>query len=248
MMPMCLHTISSIGTFRSVAEDLPAPPDPDTASDRAMTALGALCSSLLECRLVLAALPGEVDMIFDDLEAQLAAAQMEARQTFRAASLLRQGADLDPRWGERASRPKAVFARHGAAVKKGATQVVPHLSDADEFFDVLNDPGRPDLAQDLPRGDRPKCPAVAADDSQPCNRTALYLGKGRWAPLCWAHSGPADRDLYRRNQQEDSNRYEDRDERVLVLGRAVMDQWIKAYEVQPASEDGDSDTAKSSQP
>lgn len=70
-----------------------------------MTVLGELCSSLLECRLVLAALPSEVDMIFDDLEAQLAAAQMEARQTFRAASLLRQGADLEPRWGERASRP-----------------------------------------------------------------------------------------------------------------------------------------------
>lgn len=229
-------------------ESLPIPPDPDSASDRAMTVLGELCSSLLECRLVLAALPGEVDMIFDDLEAQLAATQMEARQTFRAASLLRQGADLDPRWGERASRPKAVFARHGAAVTKGAPRVVPHLSAADEFFDVLNDPGPSDLVQDLPRGDRPKCPVVGSDDSQPCNRTALYLGKGRWAPLCRVHAGPADRELYRRNQQADADRYEDRDERVLVLGRAVMDEWIKAYEVQLASEDGDSDTDQSSLP
>ena len=229
-------------------EDLPNPPDPDTASDRAMTVLGELCSSLLECRLVLAARPGEVDMIFDDLEAQLAAAQMEARQTFRAASLLRKGADLDPRWGERASRPKAVFARHGAAVKKGAPRVLPHLSAADEFFDVLNDPGPSDLVQDRPRGERPKCPVVGSDDSQPCNRTALYLGKGRWAPLCWAHAGPADRDLYRRNQQADSDRYEDRDERVRVLGRAVMDQWIAAYEVQSRSGNDDSDAGQSSQP
>jgi hypothetical protein len=35
---------------------------------------------------------------------------------------------------------------------------------------------------------------------------------------------------------------------VLVLGRAVMDEWIKAYEVQLASEDGDSDTDQSSLP
>jgi hypothetical protein len=35
---------------------------------------------------------------------------------------------------------------------------------------------------------------------------------------------------------------------VLVLGRAVMDEWIKANEVQLASEDGDSDTDQSSLP
>jgi len=210
------------------------PPDPDAASDRAKTALGELCSSLLECRLVIAALPEEVDMIFDDLDTQLAAAQMEARQTYKAASLLQQGAPLEPRWGKRASRPKAVFARHGAAVKSGATRVIPHLSAADEFFDVLNDPGRSDLAQDLPPGKRPKCPVVGSNGEEPCNQTAFYLGKGRFAATCWAHGSEGERDRYRRHQEEDAGRYEDRDERLRVLGRAVMQQWILAYAAQPS--------------
>ena len=214
-------------------EPRPNAPDPDTASDRAMTALGELCSALLECRLVIAALPEEVDMIFDDLDTQLAAAQIEARQTYKAASLLQQGALLEPRWGKRASRPKAVFARHGAAVKNGATRVIPHLSAADEFFDVLNDPGRSDLAQDLPPGKRPRCAVVGPNKEVPCDQTAFYLGKGQFAATCWAHGSEGDRDRYRRHQEEDAGRYDDRDERLRVLGRAVMQQWILAYYAEP---------------
>ena len=215
-------------------EPLLNPPDPDTASDEAITALGELCSALLECRLVIAAMPEEVDMIFDDLDTQLAAAQIEARQTYKAASLLQQGALLEPRWGKRASRPKAVFARHGAAVKNGATRAIPHLSAADAFFDVLNDPGRSDLAQDLPSGKRPKCPVVGLNKKVPCNQTAFYLGKGQFAETCWAHGSEGDRDHYRRHQEEDVGRYDDRDERLRVLGRAVMQQWILAYGAQPS--------------
>ena len=199
-----------------------------------MTALGELCSALLECRLVIAALPEEVDMIFDDLDTQLAAAQIEARQTYKAASLLRQGAPLEPRWGKRASRPKAVFARHGAAVKSGTTRVIPHLSAADEFFDVLNDPGRSDLAQDLPPGKRPRCAVVGPNKEVPCDQTAFYLGKGQFAATCWPHGSEGDRDLYRRHQEADVGRYNDRDERLRVLGRAAMQQWILAYEAQPS--------------
>jgi hypothetical protein len=202
-----------------------------------MTALAKLCATLLECRLVLTALPEEVDMIFDDLDDQLAAAQMEARQAYRATSLLRQGALLDPRWGKRASRPKAVFARHGAAVKNGAARVIPHLSRADECFDILNDPGRSDRAQDLPLGRRPKCPVAGADDEEPCNQTAFYLGKGEFAATCWAHGSEGDRDRYRHHQQADAGRYEDRDERLRVLGRAVMRQWILAHEAQSEAPD-----------
>jgi hypothetical protein len=53
---------------------------------------------------------------------------------------------------------------------------------------------------------------------------------------------------FRRSGTAVASPSEDRDERVLVLGRAVMDEWIKAYEVQLASEDGDSDTDQSSLP
>jgi len=221
-----------------VDEPRPNAPDPDTASDRAMTVLSELCSTLLECRLVLAGLPDEVDMIFDDLDTQLAATQMEARRTYKAASLLWQGAPLESRWGKRASRPKAVFARHGAAVKMGAVRVIAHLSAADEFFDVLNDPGRSDVAQDLPPGKRPRCAVVGLNKKVPCNQTAFYLGKGQFAETCWAHGSEGDRDHYRRHQEEDVGRYNDRDERLRVLGRAVMQQWILAYEAQasPAGE------------
>lgn len=114
---------------------LPAfnPDDEECASDLALDLLEELRLTLVECCLVLKILPPEACLNLRDLEQLLVLAHNDARQAYGAASLLRQGAELDDRWGHNHSRPKAVFARHSAAVHRGAQRIRPIAPFSDHF-------------------------------------------------------------------------------------------------------------------
>lgn len=105
----------------------------ERVTDFALDLLDELRITLLECLLVLKMLPSEADLNFADLETQILLTHQTAKQTHHAASLLHQGAELDERWGKGLSRPKAVFARHSAAVRQGSEQFRPLSMISDEF-------------------------------------------------------------------------------------------------------------------
>jgi hypothetical protein len=105
----------------------------ERVSKAALDLLDELRLTLLECLLVLKVLPDEADLDFVDLEQQVLLTHHYAKQAHRAAGLVNQGAVLNERWGECLSRPKAVFARHSAAVRQGAPRLQPLPMISDEF-------------------------------------------------------------------------------------------------------------------
>lgn len=107
------------------------------ASPTGLALLDEMRVSMIECLLVLAALPGEVDLNLDELRTDLRSALDSARQAYRAASLLNQGAVLAPAWGTGLSRPQAVFARHHSAVRDGAEHLLPMPSETETLEDQL---------------------------------------------------------------------------------------------------------------
>lgn len=105
----------------------------ERATDVGLELLDELRLILLECLLVLKTLPGQVDLNFVDLKSQILLTHQTAKQAHHAASLLHQRAELDERWGQNLSKPKAVFARHNAAVRHGSEQRRPLPMISDEF-------------------------------------------------------------------------------------------------------------------
>jgi hypothetical protein len=119
-----------------VQEHLPADTG-EHVTGVALDLLDELRLTLMECVLVLKMLPGEADLNFVDIEQQILLTHHYAKQAHHAASLVNQGATLNARWGKSLSRPKAVFARHNAAVQLGALQLRPLPMISDEFEDRL---------------------------------------------------------------------------------------------------------------
>lgn len=119
-----------------VQEHLPADTG-EHVTGVALDLLDELRLTLMECVLVLKMLPGEADLNFVDIEQQILLTHHYAKQAHYAASLVNQGATLNARWGKSLSRPKAVFARHNAAVQLGALQLRPLPMISDEFEDRL---------------------------------------------------------------------------------------------------------------
>jgi hypothetical protein len=124
-------------TFDFVAQVYPPTNSGERVTDIALDLLDELRLTLMECLLVLKMLPSEANLNFVDLEQQILLTHHYAKQAHHAASLVNQGATLNARWGESLSRPKAVFARHNAAVQLGARQLRPLPMISDEFEERL---------------------------------------------------------------------------------------------------------------
>lgn len=162
----------------------------------ALDVLDELRIKLLECRLVLQALPDEADLNFDDLDEKIRAALEVARFTFEAASLVHQRAQLAERWGIGWSRPKAIFARHSAAVRNGAPRVTPKPSSSDQLEWSLWQLSTPSRANDAPAS-RPRCSGTVRATRLPCTSSAIYLGSGTFGAHCYSHASPQERIRYR---------------------------------------------------
>lgn len=71
---------------------------PESVSSFALEVLDELRMRMLECLLVLQALPEEADLNFDEIENDIHTVSRGARNAYEAASLVHQGAALGERW------------------------------------------------------------------------------------------------------------------------------------------------------
>lgn len=201
-------------------------------SELAMGLLDELRWTLSECLLVLKLLPVEADLNISDVQQHLLAAQLNAKEVYQAASLIRQGAELDERWGTGLSRPRAVFARHNAAVRAGAPQVRPSTAISDGFEREVWQLPQLDRNQDF-RGVRPMCSGLVRSTGQPCASVAIYLGSGTFAAHCYSHATAAERDENRKHHDAVQAQAATAHERLLdsqqSLGRAIADTWMQRY-------------------
>lgn len=173
----------------------------DAATPLGLEILDELCVTLLECLLVAKAAEDEAGLNLDELLEALSAAQHPARSAFRAASLLHQGAALAESWSANNSRPKAVFARHYAAVRNGAPRSSPVEPTCARLERALNATAHLDCAQNVD-GERPRCEAWVAKSGNDCKNSAVYLGADRFAQHCYAHMTPAERQSFKSHQTE----------------------------------------------
>ncbi|CPT40594.1 Uncharacterised protein [Mycobacteroides abscessus subsp. abscessus] len=97
----------------------------ETVSSLALDVIYELRMKMLECLLVMQTLPEQADLNFADMANDILVAHRSSLETYQAASIVHQDAELDERWGNGLSRPKAIFARHNAAVRRGAIKVTP---------------------------------------------------------------------------------------------------------------------------
>lgn len=203
--------------------------DRETASALALEILDELAVRLLECRLALEALHDDVDLNFDEFIGDISVVERSAQEAFGAASLLSKGAALDERWGFNLSRPKAIFARHRAAARRGAPAVSPEPSTVDVFNLGFRPLTRLDRIQDMSRP-RPTC-ATATRDGSRCGSSAIYLGTGVFGPNCYVHSTRAERDQYRQHQEKIAAKVvEERysyAEQMSAIGHDVIGFWMQ---------------------
>lgn len=105
-----------------------------SATALAVEVLDELRASILECLLALDAIGQESIVDLKPLAESLVVSGRVARQTFVAASLLHQDAELAvPFCEENRTAPGSIISRHLAAVAKGAVAISPDRSDVDDF-------------------------------------------------------------------------------------------------------------------
>lgn len=151
--------------------------------------------SVIECLLVLEALPGEVDLNLSELGARLRAAYRSAREAYDAASLLNQGATLANARGAGMSAPQVVLARHGAAARAGAAPVLPTVSGTEPLWRALKEAQEPEPDHCL--GSQPVCSAIVQSSGLPCGFGVLSVGLGLFGTHCYHHVSAAEKDQYR---------------------------------------------------
>jgi hypothetical protein len=178
---------------------LAAPDRLDIATSLGLDILDELCMALLECLIVAEAVQFEVSLNLDELLNALSAIQQPARSAFRAASVLYQGAALDQSWSTARSRPKAVFARHRAAVRGGARPIRSLEPTASRFSDALNGNTTIDDARNI-AGTGPQCVGSATTTTEDCAKVAAYLGSGDFARHCYAHMTSVERTRFREHR------------------------------------------------
>lgn len=205
----------------------------ETASVVGVALLDELRISLLECLLVLEALPDEVTLKFDELTAELHAAYRSARIAHSAGSLLQQGAILDERWGNNLSRPKAVFARHNAAVRQGGIAVAPVASTAAAMERRLWELPALDRTQDI-TGPRPVCSAMTRTTGEECTTTAIYLGGGIFGSHCYKHATASERGQYKAHHEAvDARQGQSREllqDFQRTMGEEISAEWLQRRE------------------
>lgn len=206
---------------------------PESVSSFALDVLDELRMRMLECLLVLQALPEEADLNFDEIENDIHTVQRGARNAYEAASLVHQGAALGERWGANMSRPKAIFARHNAAVREGARHVKPMRALSDRIERQLWQLPAVDATQNV-TGARLKCSGMVRSTGEPCVSSAIYLGSGMFGAHCYSHASPAERDRYRDHHEEVSARQSDSREELLEqqrsIGHKITAHWIEQRE------------------
>ncbi|OHT78137.1 hypothetical protein BKG69_15945 [Mycobacteroides chelonae] len=193
---------------------------PESVSALALDVLDELRMRMLECLLVLQALPEEAGLNFDEIENDIHTVQRGMRNAYGAASLVHQGAALGERWGSGLSRPKAIFARHNAAVREGARHVKPLRALSDRIERHLWQLPAVDATQNMV-GTRPKCSGFVRATGDSCASSAIYLGSGMFGAHCYSHASPAERDRYRAHHEEISLRQSDSREELVELQRSI---------------------------
>ncbi|WP_016888809.1 hypothetical protein [Mycobacteroides abscessus] len=204
--------------------------DPDeTVSPLALDVIDELRMKMLECLLAIQTLPEQADLNFAELANDILAAHRSTLEAYQAASIVHQGAELDERWGNGLSRPKAIFARHNAAVRRGATKVVPMPALCDRLERHLYQLPRPDRTQTL-AGQRPKCAAVVKSTGEDCTNSAIYLGSGIFGAHCYAHATTDEREQYRihheKNDARQARSHSDLRDLQRAVGEKIVAQWI----------------------
>ncbi|MDO3091989.1 hypothetical protein P5V63_03110 [Mycobacteroides abscessus subsp. abscessus] len=201
----------------------------ESVSLLALDVMDELRMKMLECLLVLQALPHEADLNLSDLVSDVRAAHQGTQEAYRAASLVHQGAELDGRWGSSLSRPKAIFARHNSAVRRGATKVAPMSAPCDRVEQQLYQLPRSDRSQDIV-GQRPKCVATVRSTGENCASSVIYLGAGMFGAHCYSHATSDERERYRVHHEgieaRPARTYEDLRELQRALGQEIAAHWI----------------------
>jgi hypothetical protein len=205
------------------------PASGEWASPFAVALLDELLVLMMEATLVLRVLSIDVPMNFDELLDAAYGAAAKAHQALGAAYLLNQGAALDASWTTEPSRPKAIWARHMAEVKRGAVRIHPEPASCERIFRADPDYSNVDSG-DTAWLDRPRCAAVAAKTGKPCLKHVLYVGSSEFTRHCERHVTPKERaeylvqreriDLERQLAEQDFQRQLD------VLARAVVERWL----------------------
>ena len=211
-------------------------PEVDSASPLGLQILEELRVLLLECQLVLISLADEVDLNFEECLGGLTAVRELVAQASGAASLLSQNAALDSSWSTGPSRPKAIYARHTAAVNAGALRLTPTTSLIGTVEARLERLPHSDLSQNY-SGSRPVCTGFVAKTGKRCTNTAIYFGAGSFAQHCYSHSTPGERHRYRDHQDRQNQALEDswleQEELLRLIGRNIIDDWVQNRGQQP---------------
>lgn len=208
--------------------------DPDeTVSSLALDVIDELRMKMLECLLVLQTLPDEADLNFTDLANDVLAAHRGTLEAYQAASIVHQGAELDERWGNGLSRPKAIFARHNAAVRRGAAHITPLPALSDRLERHLYRLPRADRTQTI-AGQRPKCAALVKTTGEDCTNSAIYLGSGMFGAHCYSHATPDEREQYRAHHEQNDARqarsHNDLRNLQRAVGEKIVAHWISTRE------------------
>lgn len=207
-------------------------PGEDSASEVGVEALDLLQHAILECMLVIETLPEEVDMNLDELEAGLRSVMGSARRASGAARILFACGDLDERWGDKPSRPKAVFARHHAQKLAGAPPIVPEESDVEKFFSGVRSIA---ITGDSPGGAGPSATCSAQTRfNLSCANRVVYLGGGDFAEHCRSHLTGDETARFMELQRSNARRVHqgqtERDNLINELGRMILGTWIARAE------------------
>ncbi|SKF51209.1 Uncharacterised protein [Mycobacteroides abscessus subsp. abscessus] len=215
--------------FSIVFETESGPTPDETVSALALDVIDELRIKMLECLLVLQTLPSEADINFADLSGDLLAAHRGTQEAYQAASIIYQGAELDERWGNNLSRPKAIFARHNAAIRRGATKVTPMLGLGDRLERYLYQLPRPDRTRTVASA-RPRCTGMVKATGENCVSSAIYLGSGMFGAHCYSHATPTEREQYRAHHEENDARlarsHTDLRKMQRAVGEEIAAHWI----------------------
>jgi hypothetical protein len=211
-------------------------PEVDSASPLGVETLEKVRVALLECELVLISVAGEIDLNVEECLAGLASARGLVGHAWGAASLLLQNAALESSWSAGRPRPRAIYARHAAAVEAGASSRAPAPSLVDRVEAELERLPHVDLSQNL-SGRRPECTGFVAKTGKRCTNSAIYLGAGSFGQLCYSHSAPSERQRFRDHQDRQNESLEEswleRNELLRAIGRSIIDDWIHGRILQP---------------
>lgn len=172
----------------------------DSASALGVALLGQLVRHLDEAQHIVEFVAGQADLNLIEVSGALVQAANEANQAFQAACILRRGAELDAAWTNNPSRPKAVFARHRAAIAAGAIPVDP--APAPMLIRSTPSPATPDQRPFKPRASsRPQCGHPTKSGGR-CAKIVVVLEDGVLASGCEIHLPASERPSYERQRTQ----------------------------------------------